>query len=290
MAIRRITVIGLGNIGSSLALAVCSNQAAGVEVTGYVRNPETGVEALRLGVVHRIADNLADAVAGADLVVLASPVAAMEDLMQQINPHLAEGAVVTDVGSTKVEVNGWGRRLIGPGATFVGGHPMAGSAAVGIAGANAGLFRDTVFCVVPHSDASREACQAVEQLVDWIGASPLQMSAQQHDHYVASVSHLPMLLASVLVTSAHSHPDWPQMSQLAALGFREMTRTAAGSPEVRRSVCSTNRQAIAESIDHFIETLKDYRQHIVEDDEQLLALFEDAREARRSWVAQRYPR
>ena len=290
MTIKRITIIGLGNIGSSVALAVCNNDAADVEVCGYIRNAETGREALRLGVVQRVCDNLAEAVSGADLVVLATPVTAMENLMRQINPHLENGAIVTDVGSTKVDVNNWGEEIIGPGATFVGGHPMAGSAAVGIAGANGDMFKDTVFCVVPGRDTPAAACAVVEQLVEWIGARPIRMTAQQHDHYVASVSHLPMLLASMLVTSAAGHEDWDVMSQLAALGFREMTRMAAGSAEVRRSICTTNKQAIADSIDSFVDTLQDYRKHILLGDKELLALFERAREDRRSWMETRYPR
>jgi len=290
MTIKRITIIGLGNIGSSVALAVCNNDAADVEVWGYARNEETRQEALQLGVVQRVCDNLAEAVSGADLVVLATPVAAMENLMRQVNPCLAPGAVVTDVGSTKVDVNNWGKNTIGPEATFIGGHPMAGSAAVGIAGANGEMFKETVFCVVPGRDTPVAACAVVEQLVEWIGARPIRMTAQQHDHYVASVSHLPMLLASMLVTSAVGHEDWAVMSQLAAQGFREMTRMAAGSAEVRRSICTTNKQAIADSIDSFVHTLQDYRKHILLGDEELLELFEGARDDRRSWMETRYPR
>ncbi|MCB1676139.1 MAG: prephenate dehydrogenase/arogenate dehydrogenase family protein [Halioglobus sp.] len=290
MAITRMTIIGLGNIGGSMALAVRNNPAADVDVTAYVRRADAGREALRLGAADRISDDLADAVRGADLVVLATPVSAMQTVMRLINPHLATGAVVTDVGSTKVDVNAWGRELIGPQAIFVGGHPMAGSAGSGLAGANGDVFRETVYCVAAEPGTPEPAIDAVRQLVRWIGAAPLLLSAQQHDDCVAQVSHLPMLVASALVTAAATHPDWDTMSRLAALGFREMTRSAAGSSEVRRSVCSTNKAAIAASIDRFIDTLQQYRQHILRDDEQLLGLFQDARAARRDWVARRYPR
>jgi prephenate dehydrogenase len=290
MTIKRIAVIGLGNIGGSIARAVCDNEAADVEVVGYARNADTTREAIRIGAVDRASSNLAEVLAGADLVVLATPVAAMEQVMQQINPLLASGAVVTDVGSTKVDVNAWGRRYIGPDAIFIGSHPMAGSAAAGIAGANGEMFKDTVFCVVQEPDTPAHATAALEQLLAWIGARPVMMTAQQHDQYVADVSHLPMLLASMLVSSTTSNENWEVMSQLAALGFREMTRMAAGSAEVRRSICSTNKQAIAGSIDRFIETLQDYREHILQDDEQLLPLFADARAARRQWIEKRYPR
>ena len=287
MAIERMTVIGLGNMGGSVALAVHRNPAADVEVVGYVRNEEAGREALRLDVVDRLSFDLADAVHDADLVVLAPPVSAMESVMRHINPYLAKGAVVTDVGSTKVEVNAWGRQLIGHPAVFIGGHPMAGSAGSGLAGANGEVFRNTVFCVVGEADTPKAASEALLQLVQWIGATPLLMTAQQHDDYVAHVSHLPMLLASALVTSVSTHEDWDVMSRLAALGFREMTRSAAGSSEVRHSICRTNKAAIVASIDRFVGTLQQYRQHIVQDDEQLLRLFQDARAARRDWVNRR---
>lgn len=290
MSIKRMAVIGLGNIGGSIALAVCGNEAAELEVVGYARNEDTASEAMRIGAVDRVSGDLAEVLAGAELVVLATPVAAMEQVMQEINPLLASGAVVTDVGSTKVDVNAWGRKYIGPEAIFVGGHPMAGSAAAGIAGANGDMFKDTVFCVVQEPDTPAHATTALEQLVAWIGARPAIMTAQQHDQYVADVSHLPMLLASMLVSSASSNENWDVMSQLAALGFREMTRMAAGSPEVRRSICSTNKLAIAGSIDRFIDTLQDYREHILQDDEQLLSLLQDARTSRRQWMEKRYPR
>lgn len=290
MTIKRMAVIGLGNIGGSIALAVCGNETADVEVVGYARNADIASEATRIGAVDHASSDLAEVLAGADLVVLATPVAAMEQVMQEINPLLARGTVVTDVGSTKVDVNAWGRRHIGPDAVFIGGHPMAGSAATGIAGANGEMFKDTVFCVVQEPETPAHATAALEQLVAWIGARPVMMAAQQHDQYVADVSHLPMLLASMLVSSATGNENWEVMSQLAALGFREMTRMAAGSAEVRRSICSTNKQAIAGSIDRFIETLQDYREHILQDDEQLLPLFEDARAARRQWIEKRYPR
>ncbi len=290
MTIKQITIIGLGNIGGSIGLAVRNSEMANVTVTGYVRREDAGREALRLGVVDRVSDDLGDAVSGADLVVLATPVSAMETVMQQINPYLASGTVVVDVGSTKVDVNSWGRQHIGPAATFIGGHPMAGSAATGIAGANGDLFRDTVFCVVPEPDTPRSAHRMLEQLLEWVGARPLPMSAPQHDQCVANASHLPMLLASVLVTTVANNPQWDVTSQLAAQGFREMTRMTAGSAEVRRSICSTNKQAISDAIGGFIDTLENYRQHILEDDEELLAMFEDARSARSGWVAMRYPR
>lgn len=290
MTIKHIAIIGLGNIGGSLALALRGNAAADIEVTGYARNKDTAREAIRMGAVDRASGDLAEVVAGADLVVLATPVAAMEQVMQQINPLLASGCVVTDVGSTKVDVNAWGDQHIGPDAVFIGGHPMAGSAAAGIAGANGEMFKDTVFCVVQEADTPAYASAAIEQLITWIRARPMVMTAQQHDQYMADVSHLPMLLASMLVSSASANENWAVMSQLAALGFREMTRMAAGSAEVRRSICSTNKQAIAGSIDRFIDTLQDYRQHILQDDEKLLPLLEDARATRRRWMEQRYPR
>jgi prephenate dehydrogenase len=290
MALRNITIIGLGNIGGSLALALKNNGRAELEITGFSRSSEKAKEALQRNIVNKVANNLTDAVVEADMVIVSTPVSAMEGIFQQIGNHLKPGAVVADVGSTKIEVCKWGNRYINPGASFIGGHPMAGSAAVGIGGANGELFLDSVFCIVTDEDTPDYARQALEQLVDWIGARPLQMTALQHDHYVASVSHLPMLLASALVSTAVEHAEWETMSELAAQGFREMTRMAAGSAEVRRSICRTNKQPIIKSIDRLINTLSTYKELIINDDEDLLALFDDAGSARKKWIAKRYPR
>jgi len=290
MAEKRISIIGLGLIGGSLAMALKRCVACDMEIVGYARRAETGQEALRLGAVDRVVDNLHDAVEGAAIVVLTTPVVAMQKLFKEIRGHLAPGAIVTDVGSTKVDVQRWAKLHLGPNVTFIGGHPMAGSAAAGMGGAKPDLFDDTVFCVVVEEATPQPARAALERLVEWIGARPLVMTAEQHDQYVAGVSHLPVVLASALVTAAATHEQWPSMSQLAAQGFREMTRMAAGSAEVRRSLCSTNQQAIAEWIDRYIEVLRDYRTHILHDDSALLDLFEQARLARRQWVETRYKR
>lgn len=289
MKLQRITIIGIGNIGGSLALALRANEQATIEVVGYVRRKEAVEEALRLATVDRVTTNLVEAVQDSDLVVLATPVAAMQQTLSAINPHLADNAVVTDVGSTKVDVMEWGASSIGPGASFVGGHPMAGSAAAGIDGANAKLFRDTVFCIVRENGTPDKAVATLGQLVSWIGAKPVYMSAAEHDHYVAAVSHLPMLLSSALVSYAAGGEDWGSMSQLAAMGFREMTRMAAGSAEVRRSICSTNKNAIVNSLEGFIAMLEDYRECILADDHKILDKFEDARLSRKDWIARRYP-
>jgi len=287
---KRISIIGLGMIGGSLAMALKRCAACDMEIVGYARRVETAQEALRLGAVDRVVDTLRDAVEGAAIVVLTTPVVAMQELFKEIRKHLAPGTIVTDVGSTKVDVQRWAKLHLGPNVTFIGGHPMAGSAAAGIGGAKPDLFDDTVFCVVVEEATPEPARAALKQLVEWIGARPLVMTAEQHDQYVAGVSHLPVVLASALVTAAATHEQWPSMSQLAAQGFREMTRMAAGSAEVRRSLCSTNQQAIADWIDRYIQILHDYRTHILQDDSGLLDLFENARLARRHWVETRYKR
>jgi prephenate dehydrogenase len=290
VSIREISIIGLGVIGGSLGLALRRSERCECEVVGFARSADTRAEALRLGAVDRVCESLVDSVSSADMVVLATPVRTMEEIFRQISDRLKPGAIVTDVGSTKADVARWARRYLRDKNLFVGGHPMAGSAATGISGARADLFEATVFCVVRDEETPVEASQALEQLVGWIGATPLVMTAAQHDQYVAGVSHLPVIVASALVTAAATHDEWDRMSQLAAQGFREMTRMAAGSSEVRHSLCSTNQKAITEWIERFIAVLKDYREHILRDDEALLDLFRDARQARRNWIQNRYKR
>ena len=287
MTIKQISVIGLGVIGGSLAKALTENSECEAELVGFARSEKTRQLALELGVVNRVADNLVDAVCSADVIVLAIPVTSMEALLIEIADKLKPGAIVTDVGSTKVDVDRWARQYLPSSVTFIGGHPMAGSAAAGIEGVNSELFKGTLFCVIEEAGTTKAAKEMLEQLITWLGATPITMTAQQHDQHVAGVSHLPVVLSSALVTALAGHEQWQDMSKLAAQGFREMSRIAAGSSEVRQALCRTNQQEIATWINRYIDVLSCYRDYILEDDDRLLTLFESARLARREWTAER---
>lgn len=279
---RRVALLGLGLVGTSLGLAL-RERRPGLDVVGWDRSGESVDLALARGAIGHGARDLASAVEGADLVVLATPAGAFPALFEAIAPRLASGAVVTDVASTKARVSAWAAAA---GLTFVGGHPMAGSERSGGAHARADLFKGAVWCVTPTSDADPAAIAAVEELALGVGARPLRLDPATHDAYVAAVSHLPFAASAALVALTTSDPRWAEMAPLAATGYRDATRLASGDPDMYRDICGTNQEAIApllRSLAFTLETLADR----LDDPQALEAFFTRARDAREAWLSRR---
>ena len=283
MTIKRITIIGLGLIGGSLGLALKQAKGKELEIIGYARKPEVAAEAVKRGAVDRTESQLTQAVSDADIVVIATPVTAIKDILENISSHVSQNAIVTDVGSTKAQVMHWAKEYL-PTATFIGGHPMTGKETSGLNDAEAGLFNGCIYCLTPAENVSKEASQTIEEMIKLIGANPLFVDIQKHDELVAGISHLPLILSSALVSSLAQNPLWPEMSKLAASGYRDVTRLASGNPDLHRGICATNRQAIVEWINRYIESLKEYRDYVAEDDEKLRQSFSEAQMIRQKWL------
>lgn len=275
-----MSIIGLGLIGGSLGLALT---AAGWEVTGYARRHRTAAQALLRGAIQREAEGLAEAVSGAEVVVLATPILALPGVMPAIAPHLPPGVVVTDVASTKGQVMQWATAYF-PGVSFVGGHPMAGREVMGLEAAQADLFRGATYCIVAPPGTPPQAVERVKQMAQAVGAVPLLMEADEHDHLVAGISHLPLLVAVALVRAAAGDPAWPTLQRLASTGFRDTTRLASGSPEMGRDICLTNRQAIAGWLERFSRELAALRTMVERGDASLEEALREARAHRERWL------
>ena len=281
---KRIAIVGLGLIGGSMGLALKRAGQQGLELVGHARRPETAERALRLGAIDRAESSPAAAVDGADLVLLATPIMSIKEILSQIAPHLATGAVVTDVASTKLQVMHWAEDALPQGTSFVGGHPMAGKELSGIEVAEAGLFQGCTYCIVPGRGASDEAVQVIEDLARRVGASPLFLTAGEHDYFAAGTSHLPLVLASALVMATARNPRWSKMAGLAATGYASTTRLASQHPRMNRDICLTNGENIAAWIDEFTRELQRFRSLIAEGDLSLEQAFERARQARNAWI------
>ncbi len=281
---KRIAIIGLGLIGGSLALALKKSRAKGIEIVGFSRSVETIARARKCGAIDRAAGNLASAVAGADIVVIATPVIATKEVLASIAEHLSPKCVVTDTGSTKVQVMQWAGEYLSPKVSFIGGHPMAGKETSGINEAEADLFQGCVYCLTPSSCATPQAVRKLKKLVESIGARPFFIDAETHDNLVAGVSHLPMLLSAAFVTTTTKSRAWSEMAKLAAGGYRDFSRLASGNPEMNRDICLTNQEKIVDWLDRYIEVLKGYRHLVVEDSEELAEMLAQARQARERWL------
>lgn len=251
-----VAIVGVGLIGGSLALAWKAANAVR-EVVGVVRRPETIAEALSVGAIDRGTLSLADGVSGADVVVVATPVRSIAPLVQEMAPHLRPGAVVTDVGSTKGELCRAIWNSLGEEICFVGGHPMAGSERDGVLAADPYLFQNAPYVIVPPPWGAENGVELVEGLARAAGALPMRMEAGEHDAIVATVSHLPHLVASALVLAAADREErFPTLLQLAAGGFRDTTRVASGPEEVWREICLSNAEPILEAIAAFERALE----------------------------------
>jgi prephenate dehydrogenase len=281
--VKRIAIIGLGLIGGSLALAL-KKRARGTEIVGFSRSAKTVAAARKCGAIDRAARNLTSAVSGADMVIIATPVMVTRDVLASIAAHLSPDCVVTDTGSTKVQVMKWAREYLSPQISFIGGHPMAGKETFGISEANAGLFKGCVYCLTPSYCATPQAVKKLKQVVESIGAKPFFIDAETHDNLVAGVSHLPMLLSAAFVTATTKSRLWPDMAKLAAGGYRDLSRLASGNPEMNRDICITNREKIVDWLDRYIEVLKGYRDLVADESEELAEMLAQAREARENWL------
>ena len=288
----KLVIFGVGLIGGSLARALRERgdaQRAG-RIVGVGRTRASAERACELGVVDDVAGldddvELAAALAGADLVLIAAPVAQTQPLLERIAPFLDGRTIVTDAGSTKSDVVAAARAALGArAAQFVPGHPIAGRESSGVEAALPDLYvgRNVVLCPLPEN-ASADVAR-IDALWRATGARVSTMSHEQHDRVFASVSHLPHVLSFALVERILNAPDAALKFSFAAGGFRDFTRIAASSPEMWRDVCLANRDALVEELDGYTAVLAHLRAAIVAGDGATLeAVFARSREARTQW-------
>ena len=281
-----VAIIGLGLIGGSIGLALREGKKSGWEVVGHSRRTETVAKALSIGAIDRAETNVKDAVRQAELVIIATPVLTVKEILSRIAPHLPSGCIVTDTGSTKVQVMKWAEQLLPPTVSFIGGHPMAGRETYGIQAAEADLFRGGTYCLTPSEKASPESTDMVIGMTKKLGAIPVFVDAQEHDNLVAGTSHLPMLLSATLVSLTTRNPSWSKMSNLASSGYHDLTRLASGNPEVNSHICLSNQEAIVDWIDKFSQELERYRQLVSQGDKRLEQALAEANKARQEWLEQ----
>lgn len=279
----RVALIGLGLMGSSVARAL---RRAGTvdEVVGFDRSAETRKTALGLGFLDRAAVSAAEAAQGADLVVLCTPVGAMGAVAEEIGPALAPGAVVTDVGSVKAAVLAAMAPHIPKGAHLIPGHPIAGAETSGPEAGFAEMFDGRWWLLTPPPGADKATVARLSALWEAVGARVAVMTAARHDRVLATVSHLPQLLAYGLVDVAKDFENEIEADVLAltGAGFRSFTRIAGSDPTMWRDVFLANRDASLEILERFSDHLANIKDAIERGDgEELFAVFARAQAVRR---------
>ena len=282
----RVALIGLGPIASSMFWAMKRGGLVG-EVTGYARSEATRDTARRIGLCDRVCDTAAEAVAGADLVVLCVPVGAMGDVAAEIAPHLKPGATVSDVGSVKASVI----QAVGPhlpdNVHFIPAHPLAGTEHSGPESGFATLFDNRWCLLVPVEGTDAAALDRLSRLWSGMGANVDTMEADHHDLVLAVTSHAPHLIAYTMVGVADDlrRVTDSEVIKYSAAGFRDFTRIAASDPTMWRDVFLTNKDATLEILGRFTEELFALQRAIrTGDGDHLHAYFTRTRAIRRGII------
>ncbi len=282
IAIKHLVVIGTGLIGGSVALAL--KRAGCVErVTGVGRSVENLEEAVRLGVIDDFNHDIATAVVDADMVLIAVPVAACDQVFAALAESLSETAIITDAGSTKQSVMISAEKHLKYVSRFVPAHPIAGTEHSGVGAAFAELFEDKKCILTPNEQTDAKALAQVQSMWQAVGARVKIMSAVEHDDVLAAVSHLPHLAAFAIVNAVGKSDD---AFRFAAGGFRDFTRIASSSPEMWRDIALCNQQSIVDKIDALQEELTILRDALnAHDGGVLLDKFASAKQARDTWMS-----
>ena len=283
----RVALIGIGLIGSSLAHAMRRKNLA-AEITGYARSEQTRAKALELKLVDRIFPSAAEAVEGADLVILCSPVGTYGALAQEIAPHLKPGAILTDVGSVKGAVVRDVLPHVPQGVHFIPGHPIAGTEQSGPEAGFAELFINRWCIITPLPGAEPQAVEKLAAFWRGCGSNVETMTPEHHDLVLAITSHLPHLIAYNIVSTAADLEEVTssEVIKYSAGGFRDFTRIAASDPTMWRDVFLNNKDAVLEMLGRFSEDLSALQRAIRwGDGETLFDVFTRSRQIRRSIIA-----
>lgn len=290
---KTIAFIGLGLIGGSIARRL-KQHTPEITIMAYMRTQEKLRQAKADGVVDVILEDIGEELRKCDVIFLCTPVEYNAQYLAQIRPLLKEGAFVTDVGSTKTNIHQEVIRL-GMEEVFVGGHPMAGSEKTGYENSNDHLLENAYYIITPalHNPsgnpspsffANQDYSRRLVEIARAIGAIPMVLDYEEHDKVVAAISHLPHIVASSLVNLVRAS-DSPQgiMKQVAAGGFKDITRIASASPEMWEQICITNRNPIAQILEEYIASLEEILTQIKAASHPALhQLFETSREYRNS--------
>ena len=278
--LRQVGVVGLGLLGASVTLAV-QGALPGVRTVGYGHRAATRRKARAMGVASEVAGRLADCVAGCDLVILATPICTFARLFEQIGPHLKPGAVVTDVGSTKVQPHRWARKALPKGAFYVGSHPIAGSEKRGLEYARDDLFMGARCVLTTDRYTNPRALGLLREFWARLGCTVHIMSPPAHDRILGRVSHLPHVLAAALVNASDA-----EQLRFAGKGFIDTSRVSSGPANIWADILVTNPTNTVHGVRAVIRELRRLEAAISAGDKaQIEALLANAERKREELIA-----
>jgi prephenate dehydrogenase len=281
-----VSVIGVGLLGGSIALAVKQRNLAS-KIFAYVRSDSTLGLCNRLEIADIVTKDLKIAVESSDLIILCTPLSQMASLAEKMRPFLKAGTIVTDVGSVKSTVVNDLEPIFRPiGVHFIGSHPMAGSEKTGVASARSDLFHKAVCLVTPNYRSHAGSVAQVENFWRALGGCVLRLNPETHDDLVSRSSHLPHVVAAELANYVLSPVHPKEQKLVCANGFRDTTRIASGSPEMWRDISMANRKNLGRVLGVFIEDLQEFQLALERGDVAAIdEFFANAKQRRDNWRA-----
>jgi prephenate dehydrogenase len=283
----KITIVGLGMIGSSMGLALRKAQPD-FTVVGHDRDSALSRKAQDLGAVERWERNLVSAVEDAELVVITTSVPDIRKVMESVGPYLAANCVVTDTAVVKGEIMRWADEFLPETVHFVGGHPIVSQQGGDADVARADLFTGCTYCLVPSTRSHPAAIELVTSMALTLGAEPFFLDVDEHDGQIAGVEHLPVLLSAALLLSTTQAPSWRDLRRLPGETFWRATEFPSSDPEDVGGICLANKENISRWIDAYVTSLKELQEKLVAaEDGDWQELFTELMDARSRWLAGR---
>ena len=281
--LNKITIIGVGLIGGSLAKAIKENQLAN-KVCGYGRDQSRLEKAKNTNIIDELSTNIDEAVKGADIVVIATPVGTFKQILEAIEPLITEQVIISDVGSTKTNIVKIVNEVLGEKSKcFVPAHPIAGKEKSGFEVSVPDLFKDKKVIITPLENNAPESIKVIHDMWIGTGAEVDYLSPESHDELLGMTSHLPHMLAFSLVNYLVSQS--PNASIYAGGGFKDFSRIASGDAVMWRDICIQNKEQIIDHLKGYQSTLSELIDAIDDDDSKRLEmLFTTAKNTRDSWV------
>jgi len=280
----KVSIVGLGLIGSSMGLALRQAQP-GFKIVGHDKDSALSRKAQQVGAVEKWERNLISAIEDAEMVIITAPVAEIRDILEATGSYLTPDCVVTDTSTIKGKIVTWADELLPDTVHFVGGHPMVGQPDGDADAATADLFKDATYCIVPSAKAHPAAIELVTSMVHTLGAEPFFLDLHEHDGLVAGVEHLPIMLSAALLMSTTQAPSWRDLRRLPGETFRRATEFLSTDPEVNQGICLANKENLSQWIDVFVDNLRVLQQKLTEADaEEWEGLFRELMDARTRWL------
>jgi prephenate dehydrogenase len=279
----QITIVGLGSIGTSLGLALRQAEES-LFIVGHDKDPGQAGTAKKLKAVEKTEWNLISACENANLVILAIPMKAIQETLRALSSHLKDGCVVTDTASLKAQVIRWAEEVLPESVSFVGGNPVVVSSGTGPDAADAGLFRDALYCITPAPNVHPDAVSLVSSMVALLGGHPYFLDPAEHDGLMAGVEHLPRALALALAKGTMQESAWREMRKLAGGGFERITVLIGEDPDALSSLLLANQDNLVRWLDAYAMALREVRDLVAQGEHEPLAqVIDQAVVARRAW-------